>query len=56
VLGIEEGRVMGNGLLECAAWEISTIFGPNFEISKIFGLNFEISKNRKFENQSFCIN
>jgi len=26
VLGIEEGKVVGNGLLECAAWERSRIF------------------------------
>ena len=48
VLEIIEGKVMGNGLLGCAAWEISRIFGMNFEfrpaLLQIFGSKLEMGE------------
>ena len=47
VLGSEVGKVMGIGLLECAAWGISRIFGMNFEFQAAFLQNFDKGIARK---------
>ena len=49
MLGIEEDKVMGNGLLGCAEWEISRIFGLEFEFRAALLQNFDngIARNRE---------
>jgi hypothetical protein len=49
VLRTAEGKVMVNGLLECAAWEISRIFGLNFEFRAALLQNFHKGIARKWE-------
>ena len=56
MLGIVEGKVMGNGLLECGAWEISRIFGLNFEFQAVLLRNFDSGIARKRETLLISVN
>jgi hypothetical protein len=49
VLGCEEGKVMGNGLVECAAREICRLFGLNFEFQAALLQNFYNGVSSKLE-------
>jgi hypothetical protein len=55
-VGSEEGKVMGNGSLECAAWEISRIFGINFDFRAALLRNFGNGIARKRETLLMRVN
>jgi hypothetical protein len=56
VLGSEESKVMENGLLECAAWDISRILGFNFEFQVALLQNFDVGIARKRETLLMSVN